>query len=184
MFVRIFGVAGAVVLVGIAVLIVAQYMDEPQISEKTKESVTTSIAADNAPSSPTLFAKNVPDGWSTHYNEELGVAFAYPFEWNLEEMRHEHNGSFGAVLVEGDGYRISVSSPERGFEQAGTEYRTVEYEVSGNEARAWYTDSGDGFRLVVSVQGCEIPPPTFFIEHENTTTLDVIDQLLDTVVCS
>lgn len=122
----------------------------------------------------------VPKSWKFYSNKQMGISLKYPKEWDLRESSNTQN--IPVVIISGQGYRFIISRLDHGFEQEGVEYNSLEYKISGQQARAWEYTTENSFRLIVSPSSmCN--GYSFSSESKSTNSREVIDGILSSVVC-
>lgn len=121
----------------------------------------------------TLQPKNVPDSWEAYTTREIregGIAFAYPAGWDLVEGFPRN---VQTVNLKGDGYEISIGRSGGGL--PSKEWTHPYYMVDEHEAKTWQAERGDGYELIIVVEGYQ-----FWI-YTPDKTKDVSDEFLTTV---
>ncbi|MCI0532739.1 hypothetical protein L0Y49_00805, partial [bacterium] len=155
-------------------------------SEKEKPSLI-----DDQPVSPNRLALEGPEGWTGYWNDEWGIAFKYPTDWEFKKGYHIYDktalsslslkGGCDLENLEKCNYRILISRGGRGLGEAN--WTNPHYIIGGKEAKVWEAERPrnneidyKGYEQVVAAY----KDIHFHIYTDETKK--ITDQILETVI--
>lgn len=154
--------------------------NSPQNKEEQQVSTTTPLEP-----------LNIPNDWKTYSNSEWGIAFAYPKEWSIEEIKlteYEKARSFSKdpvgiitkVILNSADYEVQIS---RKNPADFTEYPYVKSEllIDDHKANSYLRDEVKGYLQFISLDDGSKNSPYLFQIGSKTNYKKVISDFLNTI---
>lgn len=145
--------------------------------EQSSQSATSTVVQSDTATGEKITISNAkrpnlngPEGWIPYWNDELGVGFMYPPNWDIS------TSSPPRMRLVGDGYEIIIHAAGTGLPKK--QWTHPSYIVGGEIAKTWQApaDIGDGHQQIIVARDVQ-----FWIWTSDIAK-KLSDELLSTVV--
>lgn len=138
--------------------------DELPVQEQVQGQITEVVDVSEKTRPPL----NGPEDWKEYWNDEWGIGFKYPNNWVVKAYHDTVTEKLIIIRIDGDDYVVKIGRSGGGLPEK--EWTHPPYVVDGEQARAWQTEDGDGYLVIVSTKryGFRITTPNTNKDIPNT----------------